>query len=170
MKELDDFYRGAGMRDGYRSECKACNLAIRKAKYAADPRPYIERVAKWQRENAERVNRYRREYRRRPERKAADRDGHLRRKYGITLADYEQMLENQRGGCGICGAPPGDVSLHVDHDHLTGEIRGLLCVKCNNAIGAFHESHDLFQAAADYLEQDDELASLARERARALIA
>ena len=50
-KPLDDFYRAAGMRDGYRSDCKACNLAARAAKYREDPRKHIERVQRWQRAN-----------------------------------------------------------------------------------------------------------------------
>jgi len=59
-------------------------------------------------------------------------------------------------------------SLHVDHDHDTGVVRGLLCVKCNNAIGAFAEDFERFQAAADYVDRDGELDALARERVREL--
>jgi len=168
-KPLADFYRSKLGRDGTRPECKACNLAARKEKYAADPAPYIARVKKWQQENPERLNAYRREYRRRPERKRSDRDGHLRRKYGIGVDDYERMLATQLGGCAICSDPgPEDGSLHVDHDHASGRVRGLLCVSCNNALGAFRESFDIFQAAADYLDRDDELAALVRGRVGAL--
>src|SRR3954466_11253608 len=72
------------MADGHRHDCKVCNLAARKAKYIENPAPYIARVKRWQQENSDRVNEYRREYRRRPDRQRADRDGHLRRKYGIS--------------------------------------------------------------------------------------
>jgi len=169
-KPFEDFYANKLGRDGLRPECKACNLAARKAKYAENPAPYIERVKRWQQENADRLNAYRREYRQRPERKLADRDAHLRRKYGITIEDYSRMLEEQGGGCAICGDPPPESgSLHVDHDHATGAVRGLLCVKCNNAIGAFAEEYELIRAAADYVERDDELAALARDRASALL-
>ena len=44
------------------------------------------------------------------------------------------MLAEQGGGCAICGAPPKTRRLHVDHDHKTGEIRGLLCYRCNKAL------------------------------------
>jgi len=126
-------------------------------------------VKRWQQENSERLNEYRREYRKRPDRKRADRDGHLRRKFGIGVDDYERMLGEQGGGCGICGEPPPETgSLHVDHDHESGNVRGLLCVKCNNAIGALQESFDIFQRATDYLDRDDELAARARERVKAL--
>jgi hypothetical protein len=63
---------------------------------------------------------------------------------------------------------PEPRTLHVDHDHDTGAIRGLLRFTCNNALGDFRDSHDLFQAAADYLDRDDELASLAQARAGTL--
>ena len=170
VKPFADFYASKGGRDGYRPECKACKLATRKAKYAADPKPYIARVKKWQQENPERLNAYRREYRSRPERKLADRDAHLRRKYGIRVDDYERMLASQDYSCAICGEPaPSSGSLHVDHDHMTGSVRGLLCVSCNNALGAFRESLDIFRRAADYLDRDDELAALARGRAIALL-
>jgi hypothetical protein len=169
IKDLDDFYKCAGMADGHRHDCKVCNLAARKAKYIENPAPYIARVKRWQQENSERVNEYRREYRRRPDRQRADRDGHLRRKYGITLADYERMFEAQGGVCAICGeSRPEDRTLHIDHDHKSGEVRGLLCFRCNNSLGDLRENYDLFQCAADYLDRDDALAALARTRVKAL--
>lgn len=66
--------------------------------------------------------------------------------------------------CAICREKPGDLPLHVDHDHATGAIRGLLCVRCNNALGLFKESHDLFAAAADYLERHDREELALRDR------
>ena len=171
LKPLNDFYRATGMRDGHRNDCKLCNLAAKKARTALDPVANLERVKRWQRENPDRLNAYRRAYRQRPERKRAERESHLQRQYGMSLADYERMFERQAGLCRICGVRPRKgTNLHVDHDHETGAVRGLLCFKCNNAIGLFDESHDLFQAAADYLKRDDELTPLVRERARALVA
>jgi hypothetical protein len=168
-KALDDFYADRKAKDGRRPECKRCNLAARAAKYAANPQPYIDRVKKWQQENPERLNEYRREYRRRPERKTADREGYLKRKYGLTLEQYDAMLEAQNGVCAICGeARPEERTLHVDHDHVTGVIRGLLCFRCNNALGDFREEYELFRRAADYLDHDDELAGLVQVRAGAL--
>ena len=82
----------------------------------------------------------------------------LKRKYGITLIEYHKMLEEQKGVCKICGKPStakdrygGVKKLHVDHNHKTGEIRGLLCVKCNQAIGLFGESKEVLQNAIFYL-------------------
>jgi hypothetical protein len=166
-KSLDEFYGDPKARDGRRPECKACNLAGRARKYAANPQPYIDRVKKWQQENPERLNENRREYRRRPARQSADRAGYLKRKYGMTIADYERMFEAQGRVCAICGE---ERTLHVDHDHVTGSIRGLLCFRCNQAIGSLQEDHDIFQKAADYLDRDDELAALVRARVGALSA
>ncbi len=157
------------MRDGYRSECKTCDLAARAARYAEDPAKHIERVKAWRRANPERLAEYMREYRRRPKRKESERAGHLRRKYGMTLEQFDAMLEAQGGVCAICGKPrPEERTLHVDHDHDTGKIRGLLCFRCNNALGDFEEEYELFRGAADYLDRDDELAHVARERVKAL--
>lgn len=151
-KSLDEFYRSPGMRDGHRNDCKACNLAEKKRRYEADPQLAIQRVREWQLRNPERVSEYLRKRRAQPEIKRRDRAGHLRRKYGITLDQYDALLASQGGVCAICKAPPNDViSLHVDHEHGSGRVRGLLCIKCNNAIGLLNEDPELFAAAVRYL-------------------
>lgn len=71
--------------------------------------------------------------------------------YGFTLADYDAMLAAQGGGCAVCEAPPGARALHVDHDHRTGEVRGLLCNNCNQGLGRFNDDPDRLIAAAMYL-------------------
>lgn len=164
-KPLTDFYRAAGMKDGLRSECKACNLAARRAKYAENPRPYIDRVLKWQRENREQYLQRLREYNGTPAKKISNRKSHLKRKYGLTLEAFDAMLASQGGGCGICGNPDAD---NVDHDHRTGRVRGILCFNCNVAIGHVGEDAERARSVADYLERDDELTAVARERGLAL--
>jgi hypothetical protein len=172
VKPYSDFYRGPGCRDGYRPECKACNLAARKAKYRADPAKEIARVREWRRKHREQFNEYQREYRAR--RTSEIREGHLRRTFGMTLADYDAMLGAQGGGCAICGDLPADgQSFHVDHFGDT--VRGILCVRCNNALGQLKERADLAELAADYLVSGGfvpgevyELRATTAERARAL--
>ena len=84
--------------------------------------------------------------------KRAERSSYLKRTYGITLEHYETMLDEQGGGCGICGRPPSEsFALHIDHDHRTGHIRGLLCFGCNNSLGDFDDDPARLLAAVDYL-------------------
>ncbi len=74
-------------------------------------------------------------------------DYNLFKNYGITLEQYNQMSEEQNGLCLICKQPSGNRKLAVDHNHQTGEIRGLLCMKCNLGLGMFrHNTLILFEA------------------------
>jgi hypothetical protein len=80
--------------------------------------------------------------------------------YGITLKDYDNMLKNQKGVCAICGEKEtrknrytGICRLHIDHDHKTGKVRGLLCHACNFGIAAFNDNSILFDKAKEYLAQ-----------------
>jgi len=125
VKPIEDFYRATGMRDGRRSECKACHKAKQQRWYAENREHAIAEVKRWQQENKEHLHAYRREYRKR--RRVEQRDAYLRRTFGITQADYEALVASQGGGCAICGKPPGEKRLCVDQDHATGAIRGLLC-------------------------------------------
>lgn len=76
----------------------------------------------------------------------------FRRKYGIELEQYEAMLESQSHCCAICGdmATP-DQQLFVDHDHETGVVRGLLCLRCNTGIGMLGDDPDRLATAIRYL-------------------
>ena len=65
----------------------------------------------------------------------------------LAPGEYETLLEGQGGGCAICGATPKTRRLHVDHDHKTGQVRGLLCFRCNNALPAWVTEKWLYKAA-----------------------
>ena len=151
-KPLDDFYGDSAARDGHRPECKACTAARRKRWYAENREREIARVKEWQQVNAERLNAYRREHNATPERKRKQRDTYYRRTFGISADDVDAMLEAQGGGCAICGERPQRLaSLHVDHCHGTGRIRGLLCLNCNQGIGKLGEDPERLRRAAEYL-------------------
>lgn len=83
---------------------------------------------------------------------------HLK-KYGLTVADYQALLDKQGGTCALCGVPPADGRrLAVDHDHVTGRVRGLLCQRCNGGLGALGDDVAGLQRAIAYLggrEQDE---------------
>src|SRR5262245_25684233 len=74
----------------------------------------------------------------------------FKRVYGISLEDYDVMFERQGGACAICKRT--GVTLCVDHCHLTGEVRGLLCIRCNSAIGFCGDDPAVLLAAAEYLQ------------------
>jgi hypothetical protein len=172
---LQDFYRAAGTKDGLRGECKRCSSEDKRRRYLADREAAIARVKRWQQANPERVNATQRARRARPEVKRRERAGHLKRKYGLTIEEYDAMLAAQGGGCFICGRPPrDDISLHVDHDHSTGAVRGILCFCCNNALADFQEDPALLRKAVTYLAAHDPLVqeetALAQARALSLRA
>lgn len=86
---------------------------------------------------------------------ARQRDKWLRRLYGIDLAQYQALLARQGGRCACCGIDRDDGArgFSVDHDHVTGEIRGLLCVNCNVGIGALGDDATGVRRALVYLEK-----------------
>ncbi|WP_406417864.1 endonuclease VII domain-containing protein [Streptomyces sp. NBC_00873] len=77
------------------------------------------------------------------------RAGHLKRQYGMTEAERDEMISSQMGICTICLAAP---AVHVDHCHETGRVRGVLCFNCNSAIGKLGDDPDTLRRAIAYLE------------------
>ncbi len=76
----------------------------------------------------------------------------------MTVADYDELFEKQKGCCAICGTTDSghNVTNHllVDHDHSTGKVRGLLCSSCNLGIGKFKDDTNLLATAINYLTND----------------
>lgn len=139
--------------------------AIRREKYASDPeyRAHVLARNKKQREaNRDAINAARRERwandpdfrekqnstrRPKPYRAYA-----LKKNYGLTLEQYDEMLEAQGGVCAICAEPPTEF-LCVDHCHSTLRLRGLLCRKCNTGLGCYEDSVERMKLAMAYLER-----------------
>lgn len=117
--------------------------AVSRAYYAANREVLLARSKAWQRANPDYGKAYRRAN---PERHKAN----LRRqRYGLEPEEYAAMLAAQDGKCAICDRvmePP-----HVDHDHATGLVRGLLCDTCNRGIGYMQEDPKILVAAIGYL-------------------
>lgn len=78
----------------------------------------------------------------------------IKKLYGLTLEQYNDMLVNQVGVCAICKEKPADRRLSVDHNHKTGKVRGLLCRNCNTALGGFKDSVLILKSAIEYLGRD----------------
>lgn len=102
--------------------------------------------------NTKKRRKYNKEYRRKNKKKIAKykqeheqeiRNKEMQYRYGITFTEYSKMLKNQGNVCKICGGiNPGGNRLAIDHDHKTGKIRGLLCIKCNIKIGWYEVLKD----------------------------
>lgn len=122
-------------------KCNSCNRVAKEGVYCLTHSPKRQRESR--KKNPERFKHYT-----------------LKRDYGISLELYQKMLVDQRGLCAICEAPSGSErsnnngykTLSVDHNHASGAIRGLLCSRCNKALGDFMDRPDLLRKAAEYLE------------------
>jgi len=110
-----------------------------KTRYDADPAAEKARVEAYRASN--------------PEKTAQWRAVSKFRKYGLTVEQVEALFQKQCGKCPICTDPlkTGRTGMQIDHDHGTGEVRGLLCHQCNVVLGDFRENETLFQRAIEYL-------------------
>jgi hypothetical protein len=79
------------------------------------------------------------------------RGARLKREFNLSIEQYDEMLKNQDGHCAICGNGQGKRRLAVDHNHITGVVRGLLCSNCNVGIGSFKENTENLKRAIEYL-------------------
>lgn len=122
-KPVGDFATYNRARGGRYPYCKPCS---------------VQRARDWRTKNLERA-------------KKADRAYKLSTKYGMTVEEYDALAARQEGRCGICRTTPSE-ALVVDHDHDSGEVRGLLCDKCNRGLGHFGDNPELLERAAVYLQ------------------
>ena len=125
--------------------------AKRNAYYAANKEKSLACSSRWRANNALKVTEYFKDYYRKTKDKY--RDMTLRRRFGITLGEYGDKLERQGGACAICGRRAGKRALAVDHDHATGNVRGILCHYCNTALGKANDDPALLRKMAEYLEK-----------------
>lgn len=151
-KQESDFHKAKDKKDGLHSYCKRCNRAQARSWATSNKERKAKSSRAWEEANKEHIDAWRKKYRASNKDRLAkyDRQYQIKRKYSITLEEYNQILDEQNGVCAICkkeGAP----YLHVDHAHDTGVIRGLLCRKCNSGLGFFNDDMDLLQKAAEYL-------------------
>lgn len=137
------FYPVTGRSSGVSTYCREC-LKERSRDYGRRHKKAVsERNAEYREKHAQRIRSQRRNSR-------------LARVFGITPEKYNEMLSAQNGVCAICAKPSRDKNkkpLYVDHDHGTGEVRGLLCHRCNAGIGLLGDSADMLRLAIAYLER-----------------
>lgn len=101
------------------------------------------------------------------EEKERTRARNLKARFGITIEDYDAMFVAQGGRCGICDRPPRpERRLAVDHDHSTGDIRGLLCTPCNRELRYFDGHPDYLERAIGYLTKEPYHYGTAKNRVK----
>lgn len=140
---LDGFSKDKTKKDGRHSQCKAC-MRETQSKRLRNPevREKNRQASRaWRQANPDRA-------------KASVRCATLRRKYGITAEQFDEMFSAQGNKCAICEdtESKGNGMFHVDHDHKTKAIRGILCQACNVTLGKMKDSPELLRKAAAYLE------------------
>lgn len=101
--------------------------------------------------NKERLKEYDRKYHNEHYIKGAHVAKQRMKNFGITQEEYNKMLESQNGVCAVCGGLNKGKGLCVDHDHRTGKIRGLLCHKCNLALGMAEDNLETLKNLVTYL-------------------
>ena len=130
IKPLCDYYKNKQSKDGLQFSCKLCSDLWRKQDRKDNPKKYQKAYLK----------------------------ANLRNGYGLTINDLQKMIDSQNGLCLGCGKPAENTNrnnkrLHIDHDHKTGKIRGLLCIKCNRALGLVNENVDILLNLIKYLRR-----------------
>lgn len=142
-KPLIGFYTAKQNKDKLSSSCKQCILAKQKEYKEKHP------------ELREKATQATKKWRLDPVNKRADISSRYKTKYGITLDDYEKLLKGQNKECYICKKKEtqGNKPLYVDHCHVSGKVRKLLCQQCNSGLGMFRDNPELLIKAADYIKE-----------------
>ena len=139
-KPLKDFYKEKRVKDGHMRRCKIC---------------HCKATEKYRKQN---LNLYAKASKKHWE-KLSENKRHSRwlNRYGITKNKYEEMYKLQNGLCLICKQQcSSGQNLSVDHCHKTGKVRGLLCKKCNSALGMLNDDISYFENAIAYLRNFEE--------------
>lgn len=123
-KEDLEFYKDSHKKDGLKSSCKTCSIILSESYKKRKGREYAK-------------------------------NNRLKQTYGITLEDYNIMFISQAGKCKICSRHQSETKrgFAVDHCHITGKVRALLCHRCNTGLGNFKDNPILFYKAIEYLNE-----------------
>jgi len=130
-----------------------------KTRYNAQKEKYLKQARKWAKKNPQKLIEIRKKWY--SKNKDYFRNAALKSKYGITLEEYNKMCISQNNKCAICGKSETFIDyktkknriLVVDHNHKTGQIRGLLCNRCNIIIGRIEENQKILFLINDYLNK-----------------
>lgn len=131
---LESFAKRSLSKDGKMFECRKCSS---------------ERAVQWVKDNREKFRENQKKFAAKQKTKDYRRDWALQKQYGVSLDEFKEMEKEQGGKCAICGI---FCKLHLDHDHETGRIRGLLCPNCNKGLGLFFDNAKNLNNARKYLQ------------------
>lgn len=163
-KELNFFSKRSNYKFGVSCRCIECDRRVNKLSYNKHKNEYKEKSKIYRLKNIEKIKQRNKEWQlsnpgkaKVYQKKSYDKNprrfvnARLKYKYGIDLEEYNKMYAQQNGLCAICDKKCNLGVLCVDHDHKTGKVRGLLCRKCNTAIGFMGDEQSLFIKAIVYL-------------------
>ena len=157
-KDMACYDRNVQQKSGRHPSCKECDRGIRKKWRDKDikenPEKRKKRASEWHENNKSEVSkRHKIDYQTKKN-KDSYRNKKYLRLYNITIDDYNDMFICQAGKCAICGVHQSDLKrrLFIDHCHKTGVVRGLLCHRCNSALGLFLDNPKTVSNALKYLE------------------
>jgi hypothetical protein len=158
-KSFDKFYKRHDSPDGHQYKCKDCIAGYLGARNYEAKYDHIKLTCSTCKIEKSKYDFYpdkRQSTGFRPQCKDCNRNTVLKKKFGITLQQYEDMLQSQNFGCAICQlqwSRSMDIRFHVDHNHSTGTVRGILCSNCNTALGLLKENESIFHRALQYLKE-----------------
>ena len=143
IKLLYDFPKSRCRANGVGSWCKVCKRVYNREFYTRNKEAIIKRTKDYRASNKDKVA----DFHKTPKRRATKRAWTLKKKYGLSMQDYNTILAQQGGVCSICGEAETakDVAgnlkpMSVDHSHVTGVVRTLLCDRCNKLVGALEKN------------------------------
>src|SRR3990167_6199459 len=150
VKPIEMFCKSKSTRDGLQWRCKSCSKEYARAYNAKFPGNCTARLKIWRSENREKNRATKKAWRNKNKEKV--RHWKKKRKYGISLIGTNELLVMQGGLCAICGKDIKN-NFHIDHDHLSKKVRGLLCPGCNIGIGHLKESIPVLNGAIAYIQK-----------------
>ena len=151
-KPINDFRRASSEKDGHQHACKSCQTAKRKEWNEKNPGLAREKAKILRAKNPDKHNAHTTRWRKNNPDKV--KDSFLKKKYGIGIVEWKRLFEIQEGRCKICNTHQSELKkdLAVDHCHKTNKVRGLLCVRCNRAIGLLEDDPVLLDKSSSYLK------------------
>lgn len=138
---MGEIARSCAVHPEMNRECQDCKRAYRKWHYQQNKAWYKERHSEWYQKNKAMHNE-----------KQFSR--HVKESYGLTLTEYREFIA-AHPTCDICGVNFKHTKACLDHNHFTGKLRGVLCSKCNMALGLFDDELIRLQQAQNYLEKHE---------------